>query len=335
MRKIRIAQVGLGPLGQKIAKFISERPDLEITAAVDSSPDKIGKDFGAMCGIPLNGVKISGSIANLKKANVDVVLLTTVSDMKRITPQIEEIVSLGLPVVSTCEELSFPWKTSPELAARIDAAAIKNKVAVLGTGVNPGFLMDYLPSCLTAVAQHVEGIKVSRIQDAYFRRGPFQQKIGAGLSLDEFEKKRLAGTLRHVGLTESMHMIAHSMGWELDKTEDILSPIIADRAMKTDFVSIKPGDAAGVQQIGRGYVKGEVKITLLFRAAVGEASSFDSVEIDGNPKIVSRIEGGVNGDVATCAISINAAKQILRAQPGLRIMTDMPAVTFFRCASAQ
>jgi 4-hydroxy-tetrahydrodipicolinate reductase len=329
MKKIRIAQVGLGPLGQKIAKFISERPGLEITAGVDSSPDKAGKDFGAICGIPLKDVQVSGNIHNLKKSEVDVVLLTTVSDMKRITPQIEEIVGLGLPVISTCEELSYPWKTSPDLAARIDRAAVKNNVAVLGTGVNPGFLMDFLPCSLTAVSQHVESVKVSRIQDASFRRGPFQQKIGAGLSLEEFEKKRQAGTLRHVGLTESLHMIANSINWKLDSTEDILSPIVSEKAMQSDFVTIKPGDAAGVQQIGMGYVKNKVKITLFFRAAVGEPSSYDSVEIEGNPRIVSRIDGGVNGDIATCAISINAIKGILTAKPGLRTMTDMPVITFF------
>jgi 4-hydroxy-tetrahydrodipicolinate reductase len=124
-------------------------------------------------------------------------------------------------------------------------------------------------------------------------------------------------------------MIANSLNWKLDRTEDILSPIISEKAMKTDFVTIKPGDAAGVQQIGMGYVNNKVKITLFFRAAVGEPSSYDSVEIEGNPRIVSRIDGGVNGDIATCAISINAIKGILTAKPGLRTMTDMPVITFF------
>ena len=331
MKTIKIAQVGLGPLGQKIAQFIQERESLEIVAAIDNDPQKQGQDFGALCGVQeLNGIKIQESISQCAgKEEIDVVVLTTVSDMERITPQIEEIVSFGIPVVSTCEELSFPWLASPELSERIDKAAKGNNVAVLGTGVNPGFLMDCLPTCLTAVCQEVKTIKVSRIQNAKFRRIPFQQKIGAGLSLDAFENKKQQGTLRHVGLTESMHMIAERMGWKLDKTEDILTPVVAEKEIVTDAMTIHPGFAAGVQQIGRGYAGGEEKITLFFKASVGEPESIDRVEIEGRPNIISEIPGGVNGDVATCAITINAVKQVLRAEPGLRTMTDVPVVSYF------
>ncbi len=331
MKKIKIAQIGLGPLGQKIAQFIQERDSLEIVAAIDNDPQKQGRDFGDLCGIPgLNDINIQENISQcIGKTQIDVVVLTTVSDMERITPQIEEIVSHGIPVVSTCEELSFPWLTSPELSRQIDKAAKENNVAVLGTGVNPGFLMDCLPTCLTAVCQKVKTIKVSRIQNAKFRRIPFQKKIGAGLSLDSFEKKKQEGTLRHVGLTESMHMIAARMGWNLDKTEDILTPVIAEKEIITDAMTIKPGFAAGVQQIGRGYVGNEEKITLFFKASVGEPESMDRVKIEGSPNIVSEIPGGINGDVATCAITINAIKQILRAEPGLRTMTDVPVVSYF------
>lgn len=329
---IKVVQIGMGPLGQKIAKFISERSgSLKIVGAIDKDPEKKGKDLGTLCSIPVHGIRISGSLKDaMEREKADVALLTTVSDMQRITPQIEEIVSLGLPVVSTCEELSFPWETSPELSKKIDEAARKNKVAVLGTGVNPGFLMDTLPICLTAVCQHVSKIRVSRFQNAEFRRIPFQKKIGAGLTLKEFEEKRKQGTLRHVGLTESMSMIAHKMGWKLSKTEDILTPVIAEKEIVTSAMKIKKGDSSGVQQIGKGYVNGEEKITLVFRASVGEPASYDLVEIDGNPCISSKIDGGVNGDVATCAITINAVKQILTAKPGLRTMSDIPLVSFFQ-----
>lgn len=328
---IKVVQIGMGPLGQKIAKFISERPALKIVGAVDKDPEKTGKDLGTLCSIPVKGISISSSLKEaMAKEKADVALLTTVSDMQRITSQIEEIVAMGLPIVSTCEELSFPWDTAPELSKRIDEAAKKNNVAVLGTGVNPGFLMDTLPICLTAVCQHVEKVKVSRFQNAEFRRIPFQKKIGAGLTLQEFEEKRKQGTLRHVGLTESISMIARSMGWKLSKTEDILTPVIAEKEIVTSAMTIKKGNSAGVQQIGKGYVDGVEKITLAFRASVGEPESYDLVEIDGNPKISSKIEGGVNGDVATCAITINAVKQILTAKPGLRTMSDISLVSFFQ-----
>jgi len=170
---------------------------------------------------------------------------------------------------------------------------------------------------------------VKRIQNAAFRRIPFQKKIGAGLTLEEFEKKKQEGTLRHVGLTESVQMIANRMGWKLDKTEDVLTPVIADEKIETDAMTIDKGKAAGVQQIGKGIVNGEEKIMLIFRASVGEPEPQDTVEIEGQPNIVSSIKDGVDGDIATCAITINAAKQIPNSLPGLKTMTDIPIVSYF------
>ncbi|MGD9107038.1 MAG: hypothetical protein PVJ87_09405 [Desulfobacterales bacterium] len=330
MNKTRVVQIGLGPLGQKIAQFIAQRKSLEVIGAVDVSPEIIDRDIGELCGLDNMGIKIQSSIGEcLRTAKPDAVILTTVSTMEKITPQIEEIVSYGIPVVSTCEELSYPWDASLSLSERIDKAAKTNQVAVLGTGVNPGFLMDSLPTFLTSVCQDVQRITVHRIQNAAFRRIPFQKKIGAGLTLEQFENKKKEGILRHVGLTESVQLIASRMGWELNKTEDILVPVIADREIITDTMRIPVGYATGVQQIGKGYVGNEDKIILVFRASIGEPNPQDSIEIKGTPTIKSIIEGGVHGDVATCAITINALKQIIKTQPGLRTMADISMVSFF------
>lgn len=330
MSKIKVVQVGLGPLGIKTANFIAERANVEIIAAVDKNPALIGKDLGALRGVAPSGVKVQEDFAAAVAANrPDVAVLTTVSDMKRITPQILEIVAQGIPVVSTCEELSYPWDCSPELSAQIDEAAKANNVAVVGTGVNPGFLMDSLPTFLTAVCQNVTFVKVSRYQDAQFRRIPFQKKIGAGLTLGQFEEKKQDGSLRHVGLTESMQFIAARMGWKLDKTEDIIEPVVAGAPIKTAAMEIPAGNATGVRQTGNAYVGGELKIQMVFQATVGEPESYDLIEIAGNPNIHSKIQGGVNGDVATCAIVVNTLPQIIRSTPGLKTMGDIPLVSYF------
>ena len=330
MEQIDVIQIGLGPLGRTIVQFIASRKGVRVVGAVDVDPSIQGQDLGTLCGIdPLN-IEIKPTLgACLEAVQPQAVILTTVSSMAQITPQIEEIIGHGLPVVSTCEELSYPWETSAELSTRIDRAAKAANVAILGTGVNPGFLMDALPTFMTAVCQRVDTIKVSRIQNATFRRIPFQIKIGAGLTLEQFEAKKTEGTLRHVGLTESIQLIANAIGWKLTKTKDIISPVIAEHEIKTDALTIPAGYAAGVQQIGRGWLDGEEKITLFFKAAVGEPESQDTVEIQGEPSITSTIPGGVNGDVATCAITLNALKQILRAPPGLRTMADMPLIAFY------
>jgi 4-hydroxy-tetrahydrodipicolinate reductase len=258
---------------------------------------------------------------------VDVAILATVSDLPRISPQIISLVEAGLPVVSTCEELFFPWENNHAWSETIDRAAKDKQVAVLGTGVNPGFLMDTLPTMLSAVCNHVEKIEVRRYQDAQFRRIPFQKKIGAGLNFEEFEKRRNEGSLRHVGLSESMHFIAKQLGWSLEKTEDKIEPVIADRNIQTESLNIISGLVAGVRQTGRAWVNGEEKIRLIFQASVGEPDSYDEIEIFGTPHIRSRILGGVNGDVATCSIILNACHSIRKAMPGLRTMADIPMIS--------
>lgn len=326
---MNIIQVGLGPLGQKIVRFAIERGTIDIVGAVDPAPDKVGKDLGELCGCAKLGITVSGDLASaMQGRKADVAVLSTVSGLGKIEPQIAQLAAAGLHIVSTCEELSFPWQTGPEIAARIDETCKAHGIACLGTGVNPGYLMDFLPTALTAVSQRVDRIKVSRIQDASKRRIPFQQKIGAGLTVDQFQEKVKAGTLRHVGLTESMHMIANRMGWVLDKTTESLIPVIAECDVDTGYAPIKAGMARGVEQIGLGIVSGEAVITLEFRAAVGEPEPYDRVEIFGVPDIESTIPGGVNGDIATCAITINALRSIVAAKPGLRTMTDIPAVAY-------
>ncbi len=329
-KEIRVVQVGLGPLGRRIVQFLQQREVFRIVGAVDIDPGMQGRDLGEVCSLPRMGVSVSGSLAAVRgRGKADVAVLSTVSGMEAVTPQIEEIVERGLPVVSTCEELSYPWEASPGLARRIDRAARKAGVGVLATGVNPGFLMDSLPLALTAGCQSVEAIRVTRIQDASSRRIPFQRKIGAGLTLEQFEAKRKEGTLRHVGLAQSMAMIAARMGWKVDRMEDLLTPIVAEHRIQAGETTIEAGMAAGVQQIGRAFWGERELITLVFRAAVGEPGPEDTVEITGTPTVRSTMKGGLNGDVATCAITLNAIPRLLAAGPGLHTMTDVPLVSYF------
>ncbi len=317
--------VGAGPLGINIYKSAQTRKDIRITHVVDIDTSLSGRDMGELSGVEPSGIKISNSYDGL--TNCHVAILATVSDLPRIGPQILQLIEAGLPVVTTCEEMFFPWNSSDDWSRTIDIAAKDKGVAILGTGVNPGFLMDALPMMLTGVCHHVDRVEVRRYQDAQFRRIPFQKKIGAGLSYEEFEKRKNEGNLRHVGLSESMHFIANQLGWKLEKTEDKIEPVVSERNFETEALQIKSGQVAGIRQTGRGYVNGEERIRLSFQATVGEAEQYDEIEIYGTPHIRSRILGGVHGDVATSSIILNACKAILKATPGLRTMADMPMIT--------
>jgi 4-hydroxy-tetrahydrodipicolinate reductase len=320
--KTKVVQVGMGPLGQMISPHLSERGHIEICAAADINPEMEGVTLAKLCGIT-SGVSITCDLAAALSKQPDVAVITTVSAIEAILPLIEEVVSRGIHVVSTCEELSYPWIAHPEAASHIDQLARDNNVTVLGTGVNPGFLMDFLPVATTAVCREVKHILVERIQDASFRRLPFRQKIGAGLKESEFRDLTAQGKIRHVGLTESMHMIASKLGWHLDHTEDTVQPVIATERVSGAGWAIEEGYATGVNQIGKGIAGDKEVLRLVFRACVGESDPRDRVKIEGTPEVDLTIGGGVNGDVATCAIVTNAVSAVRGALPGLRTMADI------------
>jgi len=330
VQMINTVHVGIGPLGQKIAHFAVERGCFNIVGAVDSDPRKAGKDLGELCEMEPLGIKICDNLDDaIRGKKAQVVLLSTVSSLVALESQVVEIAQAGLHIVSTCEELFYPWKTNPQVAKRIDEVCRRNSVVCLGTGVNPGYLMDFLPTVLSGLCQNVKKVEVWRIQDASVRRIPFQQKIGAGLTLEEFEAKRLDGTLRHVGLPESVDFIAARLGFKLDRNTETLEPVIAGEEVLTGYKPIEKGMARGVHQVGRGFVGDREVITLNFKAAVGEPESYEQIHIDGEPPIQSRISGGVNGDIATCAITLNAVRSVLAANPGLKTMADIPSIGYF------
>lgn len=332
MNPIHIIQVGLGPLGQKTVQYLLERPAFKIVGALDVNPDLLGKDVAELSGLKPIGVPVGDTLAPEVWEAADCAVVTTVSTMSAITPQILNLVRHGIPVVTTCEEMAFPWDESPELAKQIDEEAKANGVAVLGTGINPGFLMDSLPSFMTAVCQRVDAVQVFRLQDASARRLPFQKKIGAGQTHEAFAELVATKKIRHVGLTESVQMIANALGWKLSKTEDIIEPVIAEHPVQSKEIRVESGGIAGVRQVGKGYVGGVERITLDFKAWIGEPNPHDTIKIVGTPNIESTIQGGLNGDVATCAITVNATKQVLRAAPGLHTMSTISPVTYFECA---
>ncbi len=322
---------GLGPIGAAVARQVASRKGFQIVGAVDIDRAKIGLDLGEVIGLDKKlRVRITNDpVGAIKSGKPDVAVLCTSSSLKKVMPQIETVLKKKVAIVSTTEELSYPVGKNRALAKKIDALAKKARVAVVGTGVNPGFAMDALPITLTGICERVDSIRVDRIQDARTRRLPFQQKIGSGLNKDQFAQKVKDGTVRHVGLAESVSMIADAMGWKLDKVTDEIHPKIADRAVESELIAVDPGYVCGIVQDGIGYIKGKPVVTLHMEAYLGAPESYDAVTVEGNPRITQKISGGLHGDVATASITVNSIPKILRVSPGLRTMADMPIPSWF------
>jgi 4-hydroxy-tetrahydrodipicolinate reductase len=327
---IRVVIVGLGPIGAAVARQIVERKGFRLVGAVDVDPRKLGQDAAAVIGLdkPLR-VKVTNEIGKtIAAVKPHVAVLCTSSALKSVVGQFEEVLKRRVPIVTTTEEAAYPSRANRRLAARLDAAAKKAKVAVLGTGVNPGFTMDALPIALTAVCERVTSIEVLRVQDARIRRLPFQQKIGAGLTREQFAHRVQSGTVRHVGFTESIQMIADAMSWKLDRVTDEIEPKMADADVASDLLSVSAGQVCGLIQRGTGYVNGEPRIRLRLEAYLGAPQSYESVLIEGSPRIHSRIDGGVHGDIATASMAVNSIPAVMSAAPGFRTMRDMRLPSF-------
>jgi len=329
--KIRVLHVGLGPIGGAVARQVAACKTFQIVGAVDIDPSLVGRDMGDVAEIGRRlRVKVSPDLREtIKASRPDIAVLCTSSSLRVVMPQLEELLKQRVPVVSTAEELAYPARHNRRLAARIDELARKAKVAVLGTGVNPGFAMDALPIAMTAVCEHIERIEVRRVQDARKRRLPFQQKIGAGLTLEQFEQQVAFGTVRHVGFTESIQMIADALGWKLTRITDDVRPWIAEEEVVSELLAVDPGYVSGISQEAVGYIGDDPKIRLTLDAYLGAPESFDSVLIDGSPRIFSKVHGGIHGDVATASLTVNAIPRVLAAAPGLRSVRDMPLPSFF------
>jgi len=274
------------------------------------------------------GLKISGDAKDVLEQAVDVVIHSTSSSLAKVMGQLLACLEAESCVVSTCEELSYPYRTHPDLAAKLDAAAKDWGVALVGTGVNPGFVMDKLVVTLAAVSQRIEHAKAVRIVDASKRRLPLQKKIGAGMSLEEFRAQVAAGVIKHVGLPESVAMVADSLNLPVQEITETIEPVIANERVQTEFLSVEAGQAAGVHQIARGAGGGKELVYLELQMYVGAKDSSDTVTLTGHPNISLVIPGGSHGDIATASVVVNSIPVILDAPAGLRTSRDLP-IGFF------
>lgn len=328
MEKIRLVLYGVGAVGSRLAKFLLQKEGVKIVGAIDVAEDKVGKDLGEVLGVGKQlGIIVSDNPDDVfSKVKADAVVHATTSFLEQTYPQIAGALKHGLNVVSTCEELSYPYVVDLDLARKLRELAKEHGATVLGTGINPGFLMDMLVITLTGVCQKVEKIEVKRVMNAATRRVPFQKKIGAGLSVKEFKDKMKSKVITgHVGLEQSISMIASALGWELDEIKvEMVEPVVAKTHAKSEAIRVEPGQVAGLRQRARGIKAKKEAISLEFQAYIGAEEEYDSITIKGVPNIHQKISPCVHGDLGTVAIIVNSIPKIINAPPGLATMKDLP-----------
>ncbi|CAH0180503.1 hypothetical protein [Peribacillus sp. Bi134] len=318
------AVFGLGPIGIEILRSAYQTNPQSIIGVVDIAPDKVGKDIGLLIHEKETNKCVVSHIRDVNtEADHPIALHATGSDAQQVWPQIKELLDHGFSVVSTCEQLSFPWHRYPILAKEIDDYAKAKGLSVIGTGINPGFIMDTMAISFTTVLTTVNQIKVNRKVDVSKRRLPLQKKVGIGMTREEFEFLAERNKIGHVGLEESVRLIAYGLNWKLSSVTNTIEPTIASENMTVPLTALKPGDVNGLHQISTGKtVDGkEISLDLTMTAGIKQE---DEIVIEGNETQRLIVPNGIFGDTATAAMIINTAKQIdaLR-KPGLLTMADI------------
>ncbi len=299
------------------------RSNLRSLSAIDRDPTLIGKGLGSLIDATSGEWPVVESTYRSVTGS-HVALHCTGSRLISVLPELLQCVEDGLNVISSCEELAYPWDEDPNSARQVDTAARESGVTVLGTGINPGYAMDYLPLVLTAVAGRVEHVTVKRRQDADSRRLPLQRKIGAGMTVADFHARAAAGMLGHIGLRQSAQALAAALGWRLSKLDESTEPICADRLTPSALGDIPAGMVVGLRHHVRGFRADEEVISLDLQIAMGLGQSSDEVVITGEPGVELVVPRGLHGDTATAAIIVNSVPTVLSAHPGLAVMSDLP-----------
>jgi hypothetical protein len=316
---------GLGPIGLRILELAASSDALDARGAMDVDAEKVGRDAGSLIGRPALGLPVVRAVDDLP-AEVRALPGTTAfhaagSRLEKVWPQLRELLDAGFAVVSTCEELAYPWHRYPELSREIDAYAKERGLAVLGTGVNPGFVMDALALCLTAALGDVRRVRVTRAVDVSARRIPLQRKVGVGMDRDDFVRLAEAGEIGHVGLEESARLVAHGLGWALDDVTNTIEPTIATARRDVDLGELRPGDVDGLWQtcVARTLDGRSIELDLTMRVEVEQR---DEIVVGGDEQYRLVIPEGLPDDAATAAIAVNCGKRIATMGKGLLTMVE-------------
>ncbi len=328
----RVLQVGFGTIGRTIAQAIIERENLELVGLVDVDPNLQGQYVEEILGLdsktrtPIQS-SLDEAIGSSDSPSIDVAVVATVSDLERVMPTVAACLRGGMDVVSICEQLSYPFSRHPKLAEELDALARESGKTVLGTGINPGYLMDLLPIVLSSPMQRVESIEVTRVINSSHRRASFQKKIGTGMSQNEFIKSIDEGVITgHVGLDESIRMVGDALNLGLDHVEELpVEPVVADREVVTPYTTVEKGGVLGLKSRGVGNKSGKTLVTLDFCAYAEASPEYDEIRLKGYPDLVQRVQGGVHGDLGTVAMVVNMIPIVAQSEPGLKTMKDLPA----------
>lgn len=333
MENVKVIIWGFGAMGSGMANMLLAKKGVEIVGICDRNESRVGRDMYEVLGVERGDKKpviISSNIEEvIKEGAADVALIATDSFTRKTFDKIKYVVERKINVVSTAEEMAYPQAQEPELAAEMDRLAKENGVTILGTGINPGFVLDLLILALTGTCESVEHIKAARINDLSPFGHAVMEEQGVGLTVKDFNEGVQNGKVAgHVGFPESIHMVADGIGWNVEKIDQTREAIVSNVYRKSKYAEVQPGNVAGCRQCGYGYVDGKIKIDMEHpQQILPEMEGVDTgdyIWIKGVPNINMQIKPEIPGGIGTIAMCVNMIPHVINAKPGLKTMLDLP-----------
>lgn len=329
--KLKVAVLGTGQMGSGIVRLLLRKQGVELVGVYGRRADRAGVDVAEAIGLDQKtGVKLTNDLPGLlSSVKPDVVIQATCSKVEQAVDEIKTAVQGGANVISIAEEMAFPFYEAPGPSEEIHRLAMDSRVTVVGTGINPGFVLDLLVISLTGVCYNVESITAKRINDLSPYGPSVLQTQGVGITPAAFKKGVEDGSVvGHFGFPESISMIATALGWKIDRIEQSRQPIISRVHRETQFVKIEPGLTAGCTHTAKGYMGGKPVIHLIHPQQVHphleDVQTGDYIEIKGEPDVNFSSGPEIPGGIGTIALAVNMIPQVVTSLPGLKTMADLP-----------
>lgn len=333
MQNVKVAVWGFGAMGSGIVRALLKKRGVDIVGVCDLHPERVGKSIFEVLSVPVGqrqDVTVSADIDEAVRAGqCDVCVIATDSFTDRVFDKVMHIVKKGVNVVTTAEEMAYPRAGQPGLSEKMDECAREHGVSILGTGVNPGLIMDILALCLSGGMTEVESVQCRRVNSLSPFGPAVMEEQGVGLTREQFEKGVAEGTMAgHVGFKESVFMMNEALGLGVDHFEQQMQPIITSVDRRSPYGFARAGDVAGVNMTGQGSRDGKVVIDMIHPQQIEPemegTHTGDYIVLRGKPDISMEIRPEVDGGIGTIAMCINMIPHVINARPGLRTMIDLP-----------
>jgi hypothetical protein len=347
---IRVAHVGTGNVGRLALIELITNSHFELTAVCVSSPEKVGKDAGALAGLNIDtGIVAVSDLDAVIAARPDCVVYCAMGDTRLpdAMKDVMRILAAGINVVGSSPGLlQYPWGVLPDkYIQRVEDAARQGNTSIFISGVDPGFANDLIPFALAGTCQRIEQVRCMEIHDyASYDGAEVMHYMGFGRALDETPMLLQPGVLS-IAWGTAIRQLAAGLGMDVGEITESYQREPAPEDFDIAVGHIAKGTLAALQFEIRGMVQGHPAIVIEHitrlrpdlrpdwkQPAAGGGSY--RVEITGEPSYaVDIVPSSRYGDHNQAAISgaagriVNAIPAVIAAPPGIRTTIDLPLVT--------